>query len=240
MYVVTFVEFIPEPRFDNISWMQVEIAEAATEEGPYTLIDTLSIVPDIDPAHPAPRSFTTNNATLQNGWYVVTFLDLTGNDRSQVSPVHFDNSGEISWSPSVLQVARKILSRTRDQYGNMVGTFSNITTPTDTQVAAIVGDVQTEIADVVGDDLPEPLWNDAQNVVALRAAMQIETDFYSEQMASNRSAYPMLEKQYADALAKLQNAVETYGDDGSVDSSSPGRVPSYSFPEPTSWMKRRM
>jgi hypothetical protein len=229
-YVVSFVDFRPEPRFDNVSWTQVQIQEAATELGPFTLIDTLAVGSDPDPAHPAPRSFTTNNATLQSGWYTIIFLDATGFDRSPVAPVHMDTTGS-PYLPSIQQVARKILSRTRDQYGNVQGTFNGTTTPTDQQTQDIINDVVSEVADVIGDDIPPALYDDAANVVAIRAAMQIELDFFPDQVNTGRSIYPQLLAQYNSAISVLQRAVtNAQNGDGTVTNAAGAMAPSYSFP----------
>lgn len=76
MGVVSFEDYEVTPRFDGTAWAKIQIAESATEAGPWTVIDTLTIDPvDPDPAHPEPRSFTTEKATLAAGWYLVTFID---------------------------------------------------------------------------------------------------------------------------------------------------------------------
>jgi hypothetical protein len=78
--IVSFTDYEVTPRFDGTAWTRIQIGEAATEAGPFTTIDTINIVPlDPDPAHPEPRSFTTEHATLAAGWYLVTFLDALNN-----------------------------------------------------------------------------------------------------------------------------------------------------------------
>jgi hypothetical protein len=240
MYVVSFTDFVPERRFDNISWSQVTVQEAPEEDGPYTLIDTISVGVDPDPSHPAARNFTTNKATLVEGWYLITFEDATGSDQSPVAPVHREASADASYVPTIQQVANKLLARTRDQYGNQLGTFNGLTVPTDSQVAAMANEVVTEISDIIGDDIPEKFYDDAQNVVAIRTAMEIETSYYAEQVANNRSPYPLLEKQYADALAKLSAAIQSDSGGTDVDPGAAAGSPSYSFPTATLWLDRRM
>lgn len=78
--VVSFVNYTPSARFDSIPWEDVQIEEAATEDGTWTLIDTLALSPvDLDPSDPAARSFTTSNGTDIDLWYRVIFVDGDGN-----------------------------------------------------------------------------------------------------------------------------------------------------------------
>lgn len=136
------------------------------------------------------------------------------------------------YTPTVDQIARKIMSRTRDAYGALVGTFNASTTPTGVQALAVAEDVITEVADVIGDDIPVALFDDASNVAAIRAAMQIELDFFSEQVNTGRSIYPQLEKQYQSAINSLAEAVlQAEAGDGKVENTAPSRRPSYSFPD---------
>lgn len=244
--IVSFEDYVPEPRFDGLPWTQVTIEESASGDGPWTLIDTQALNPvDTDPKNPQPRSFTTSLAVVPEGWYRVAFKDAAG-DILYTDPVQNLEPTQVDYKPTVGQVARKILSRTRDSYGNLSGNFSATSTPTAEQVIQIIDDVSTEVADLIGDEIPTPLNDDAANVVALRAAMQIETDFYAEQVNSGRSIYPQLEKQFNSALAALQKQIEAF-DRGSteVDATQQSLSPSYSFPSPAGlngvgWMDRRM
>lgn len=143
------------------------------------------------------------------------------------------------YTPTVAQVAANIMSRTRDKYGTLAGTFNANTTPTDTQTTAIVGAIMTGVADKIGDDIPAALFDDATRVAALRAAMQVELDFFSEQVNTGRSIYPQLKELYEQALASLEvQIVENMGA-GAV-STAEAKRPSYSFPENDGlWMTRR-
>ena len=132
------------------------------------------------------------------------------------------------------------MSRTVDQYGNRLGTFTAETTPTDTEAQAIIDVTMPEIADVIGDDIPEYLWDDAASVSSIRAAMQIEIAFFSEQIASNRSAYQPLKDKYEEVMGNLVKQVTTADEDstGAVVSGTTGVV-SYSFPPPANWLNGR-
>lgn len=80
--IVSFSNYDLEPRYDGTPWTQIQISESVNETGPWNIIDTINIVPtDSDPSNPAPRSFTTEHATLSEGWYLVKFLDALGNSQ---------------------------------------------------------------------------------------------------------------------------------------------------------------
>jgi hypothetical protein len=133
MTVVTFEDYLPDPRYDGTPWARATIEEAITSEGPWTLIDTITFAdPDADPTKPKQRSFTTDNAVFMAGWYRVTFADALGQASQPTAPVY--NGTAYEYEPTLDQVARKILSRTRNQFGQLVGTFTTETQPTDAQV----------------------------------------------------------------------------------------------------------
>jgi hypothetical protein len=136
------------------------------------------------------------------------------------------------YEPSLAQVGRKNLSRTKDQFGNPLGTFTAATTPTDTMVTNIIQDILPEVADRIGDDIPNVFWDDAANVAAYRAAMQIELDVFSDQISTGRSIYPQLNDLYEKALSSLNKSIEGFeaGDTG-ADSGATGTHPRYSFPD---------
>jgi len=144
------------------------------------------------------------------------------------------------YTPTVAQVASHILSRTVNQYGIRLGTFTADTTPTDTEVEAVIEITMPEIADVIGDDIPQFLWDDAETVASIRVAMQIEISFFSEQVSADRSAYPLLKEKYETAVQNLSKQVTSAGDGstGAVVSGTTGTA-SWSFPEPVEWMTRR-
>jgi hypothetical protein len=76
----TFSNFVPTPSYDGVPFSQVRIDEGPSANGPWTPIDTQPLSPlDADPVHPLARSFTTDNALLEDGWYRIVFLDSQGN-----------------------------------------------------------------------------------------------------------------------------------------------------------------
>lgn len=89
MALVSFTDYTPAARYDGIPWITILIEEAAVEDGPWTQIDSIAVDPiDVDPTQPKSRSFTTDNATIANGWYRVSFTDVGGN-RTTSDAIHY-------------------------------------------------------------------------------------------------------------------------------------------------------
>jgi len=86
--VITFVNYRPPPRYDDLPWTTVRIEEAAAIDGIYTLLETIVLSPlDADPAAPQLRSFTTELGTAPEYWYRIRFADATGDTSQPTSPV---------------------------------------------------------------------------------------------------------------------------------------------------------
>jgi len=86
--IVSFEDFTPAARYDSIPWETVEIEEAATEDGAYSLIDTQTLSPlDADPTNPASRDFSTSNGTEDDQWYRVRFVDGNGDTSEYTEPI---------------------------------------------------------------------------------------------------------------------------------------------------------
>lgn len=91
-YIRTFEGYAPPARHDDLPFTSVLIREAATADGVYTTLETITLSPvDADPAAPASRDFTTALATLENGWYVIRWRDaaLAVYDSD---PVHYSDN----------------------------------------------------------------------------------------------------------------------------------------------------
>lgn len=93
-YVVSLSGFVPPARFDTVPWTSVKISEGAVQSGPFNLIDTQAITPDVDPSQPQVRSFTTALAQLPSGWYQVVFYDNGGAQSEASDPVRADGAGD--------------------------------------------------------------------------------------------------------------------------------------------------
>lgn len=216
--VVTFTDYTPPPRMDNNPWTQVLIYEAADQDGPWTLIDTLAIAAmpggvDVDPQQPATRSFTTTQAQISQGWYQINFKDAAGH-LALFDPIHNVEDMPQEWLPTITDVALLTITRTKDMYGNELGTFTSATRPTNVQASEIIVDAGDKVTDVIGSNIPEVLWRDAAAVIAERAAMDIELAYFPEQVNTDRSPYKILAQQFEKDLELLARQVQIVNDGG--------------------------
>jgi hypothetical protein len=88
--VVSFRNWKPPARYDDLPWTDVYIQEAALEAGPWpgTLVDTVALDPlDEDPADPESRSFTTDNGTSDALWYGLVFVDAALATSAPTDPI---------------------------------------------------------------------------------------------------------------------------------------------------------
>jgi hypothetical protein len=145
--VVTFVGWLPPPRYDGNPWTEARIEEAPDPIlGPWTLIDTLALSPvDPDPTDPLLRSLTSSNGTLEDQWYRIIFADAAGGVTEPTTPVQ--NTG-VNTAP----------------FGTTVELFRilKITSPTSAQVIAAqrylitaAAEIRAEI-DLADDAFLEP------------------------------------------------------------------------------------
>jgi hypothetical protein len=75
----SFEGFTPPRRYDGQAFTQALVRESATPAGTYATIDTITLFPlDADPTSPQSRNFTTSNATLPDGWYIIRWSDALG------------------------------------------------------------------------------------------------------------------------------------------------------------------
>lgn len=127
----------------------------------------------------------------------------------------------------VVDVARLLRARTKDDAGRELGTFTADTRPTAESVQGLidmaVGWLRAKTGDAfepgLGDDgvtaVPSPylpLAPAAQGIVALRAAMLVELTYYPEQVRTDRSAYTEYKDLLAEGLADLTAGLD--GDAG--------------------------
>lgn len=106
-FVVTLRGVTPPPRDDGEPFTQLRLEEATSETGPWTPIITTTLAPvDTDPTKPLSRNITTDNATLENGYYRAVFIDADG-DIAPSAPVYRDSmaSGLVS-----VEDVRKVLN----------------------------------------------------------------------------------------------------------------------------------
>lgn len=134
------------------------------------------------------------------------------------------------WTPGVAAVGAILRARTKDTNGLEVGTFNADTRPTDEQVTLSIGQAVADVAEVVGDDIPDRTWDAARYVSALGTALQVELSYFPEQIGTGRSPYAQLKVLYDERLARLKAAVIA-GEAGGP-SADPGAAlaPAFAFP----------
>lgn len=232
-YVLSFDDYQPGERLDGIPWVQAEIAEAATQDGAYTVIETINLDPvDTDPADPQLRSFTTDRATIAAGWYQITFIDDTGG-RQPTEPV-YNSAQRAGYTPGVGDVGALLTARTRDSNGREPGTFTATTRPTRDQVERLIEKSAQRVVVKLGDNTPEQLWEQIANVIALAAAMRVELSFFPDQITAGRSPYNELKGLRDEEFADLLVALEAYGAESGVeDPHAPALLPEFAFPSRT-------
>lgn len=136
------------------------------------------------------------------------------------------------WAPAVAAVGARLRSRTTDTNGVEVGTFDTTTRPTGAQVLELITGNQSLIASEIGVTPPEASWPLAQDVTILGTIRDIELGFFPEQVASGRSPYEQVDKQYNEKLKRLIDYVSELAASSGEDSGAEGSgSPSYGFPE---------
>lgn len=206
MTVVSFTAYTPPPRYDAQSWTQARVEEAAVATGPWTSIDTKSLVADVDPANPDQRSFTTELATLTDGWYRVTWLDAQGDASAPTEPVHNIAGGGAV--PTVDETAALLQERTWAN-GVQQGTFSADTTPTADQAQRLIDLAVDDVLIAFGGTIPAGYERRARMLATLRAATLIENSFFRRDVESGTSPYTQYQAMYLADLERL-------GDDPAV------------------------
>lgn len=234
MTFVSFEDYQPLPRFPPVvtPWTLVHIQESAAQDGPWTTIDTFALSPlDSDPADPAIRSFSTDNATLSEGWYRVVFEDAIGNT-SPTTPEHNKPSDAASYLPLVSDIGALLRARTKNVLGVEVGTFTEDTRPTFEEVQRLIEQAAGDVTALVDYDIPLETYRQASGVIALGAAMLVELSYFPEQVAANKSAYEKYKELYDEYLERLLAAVEREAAE-EVGGETPmigGGYPAYAFP----------
>jgi hypothetical protein len=124
----------------------VHIEEGATNEGPWTLIDTIALSPlDADPANPAYRNFTTSNADdAFDLWYQLTFFDAAGAFAQPTYPVQ-NVVDERPVYASVPELASILKVRAADRHAALRRVLESSSAEIDSEIGT---------ADITGATLP--------------------------------------------------------------------------------------
>lgn len=119
-YVQSFSAVTPPPRYDAIPWTDLEILEAATEVGPFTLIDTQAIPVDASPDTPNTVEITTTVAMLPLGWYRFRFKDAIPNYSNYTAPVLAPAGADGSMYFTVAELRAKYPEITTVKYSDAI------------------------------------------------------------------------------------------------------------------------
>jgi hypothetical protein len=91
--------------------------------------------------------------------------------------------------PTVDEVGALLTARTVDRGGNELGTFTDETRPTSTQVEELIDMAVADIGSRVGGTIPETYWPEARRIAGLQAAALVESSFFPREIDSDTSAY---------------------------------------------------
>lgn len=125
------------------------------------------------------------------------------------------------FTPAVADVGALARARTVDAQGRELGTFTNDTRPTASEVTLMISEAVNEAEVVIGNTIPDApgdptaegydkdaLRKAALRIVALRAAALVELSYFPEQVARGASPYAQYQESFNQGLARLQNAIE--------------------------------
>jgi hypothetical protein len=113
----------------------------------------------------------------------------------------------IDVTPSILDVAALLRARTKDLNGVEVGTFTEDTRPTSTQLLTLIDRAVADVQAWLGSFPPPELAEAARMAAALETACLAELSYWPEQVQSNRSAYPEYKRLLDDKIEALREAV---------------------------------
>lgn len=107
--------------------------------------------------------------------------------------------------PDVDDVAALLHARTYVM-GGEVGTFNDDTRPTGQQVGNLIDMAADDLAIRVGAPIPFELELRTRNLVAKRAAADVELSYFPQQIDTDQSAYRQLIADYLNGVESLQKA----------------------------------
>ena len=214
-YVVTFKDYQPSARYPPAegAWVTARIEEASDPAGDWTAIDTITLDPvDPHPKHPRPRDFTTENATLLEGWYRIVWVDALDGEQATSPVQNVDAATVPTWPPSVQDVAdlspaytRHPVDGTGEQSGAEQNIFDDTTDPTSSQVQALIDAAVREVMGRCGVGVArlELFGELARQTAAWHAAANIEAEKQPEGAVETSGAYQWKQASYVACLTSL-------------------------------------
>lgn len=113
----------------------------------------------------------------------------------------------IDITPTVDQVGTVLRARTVDSNGAELGTFTDDTRPTGSEVTAYIADAVAELTVSLPDTLTETQEAFAKRLAAIRAAMFVEIALHPDSDANEGSAYARLKELFDSGWGKLGDRV---------------------------------
>lgn len=205
--IVTLKDFTPPERYDNHPWTTARVEESATASGPWASVQTFTLNPvDTEPSSPQSRSFTTELATVEDGYYRIVFIDGTGDESLPSDAVQFRTDLASQIRPTVRELGELMGARTY-KLGKKLGFFNDETTPTAEQADSKI-DVATQVVlTKVGTKVTESFYTLCRTAILFKAAALVEMSYYPEQANDDNSAYSLYEDQYNQLMATLVTAL---------------------------------
>lgn len=226
--IVSFTEVEPPARYAPLvgGWTAVRIEEALVSTGPWTALPDLAIAPGGTPQDPDPVSFSTDDATLEVGWYRVRFVDATDSTSAPSEPVLNSPNYDL---PTVRDVGMRLHMRTITAQQQYLGTFTDDTLPTGEQVEAYLRAAHNEVYGRVGAQTDPVKIRKANETIIIYASMLIELSHFADQIRQGRSPYEELKKLFDANISSLLGLTEDGGPTTPPDETG-YKQPSYGFP----------
>jgi hypothetical protein len=223
-YVRSFEGYSPPPNYDDVAYVEADIAESESRDDGYAVLETIALTPDDDPSKPSPRNFTTELATLAVGWYRITWRD-ENNSEFVGTPVLFPTAPD--WAPSVGDVAAHMRARTKVRGGDEADTFTEETKPTRSAVERLIVLACRRVSSAIGaSPCNDDLRLDAGAAAAIYAAMSAEQSYYPEQTSNVGSSFQSLKSLWKDQITDLKAAVTAQC---GTEAGGEGQLPESSF-----------
>jgi hypothetical protein len=144
-----------------------------------------------------------------------------------------------TWTPSLADVGSIERTRTKNALGDELGTFTDETRPTDTEVTNLITKAVRDVTTRLGTDLVNCTADDiadlrirAGNLAAIRTALLIELSYFPEQVGTDVSPYSRLKELWDEDILSLEKDVAAKCGDGDVEGVG-GNRPDYDYPAET-------
>lgn len=114
-YVRSFTGYAPPPRYDSVPFSSARIQESADKET-WNTVETVALTVDPDPAVPAARNLTTDQAALESAWYRIVWVDGNGSTFTS-DPAYFPEAlrpGAIAHIDDVARLLRISISGSQE------------------------------------------------------------------------------------------------------------------------------